>query len=61
MSSGPLRRETAAFNVDTMRKRMMERVAVPQEMLNDAIKKTHAKLSAKQKDRKEKRECAWKG
>ena len=46
MSSHP-KHEVAAFSVDAMRKRMMERVAVPEEMLNDAIKKTHAKLQAR--------------
>ncbi len=40
-------RTTAAFNVDIMRQRMMERVALPADMVQRAMEITRAKLEAK--------------
>ena len=38
---------TAAFDVETMRRRLLAQVQIPQDMVNDALRTTHAKLQAK--------------
>src|SRR2546430_64436 len=47
VSNGAPRLATAAFNIERMRSEMLERVAVPAEIVQEAISKLRDKLEAK--------------